>query len=160
MTPVPDTALDDQLTAALRAGGHRVTLPRLLVHRHVRAAERHMTPEQVHSELAPQHPGLSPATIYGTLELLEELGFLRRVSTPRGKIVYDPRVDPHHHVVCRRCGRIADLEAAVDSSAAERAAGAAGFTVDHGQLQLSGLCPECANGPAATTPNGPRDRAA
>lgn len=160
MTAVLDSALDQELSAALRAGGHRVTLPRLLVHRHVRRAAGHLTPEQVHSDLAPQHPGLSPATIYGTLDLLEALGFVRRVSTPRGNTVYDPRVEPHHHVLCRRCGRIHDLEAPVDSSAAERAAGAAGFVVDHGMLQLTGLCPECANGPVEAPANGPRDHAA
>src|SRR3954447_21066060 len=144
VTPHTDSALDGELTAALRARGHRVTLPRLLVHRHVRRREGHVTPEQVHSELAPLLPSLSPATIYGTLDLLDELGFVRRVSTPRGKTVYDPRVEPHHHVICRLCGRIQDLDAGVDSAAAEHAARAAGFTIDYGQLQLTGLCDQCA----------------
>lgn len=140
-----DATLDQELIAALRERGQRVTLPRLLVHRHVRRSDRHVTPEQVHVELAPQHPGLSPATIYGTLTLLDELGFVRRVSTPRGGTVYDPRVDDHHHVICRRCGRIEDLDARVDMRAAARAAQDAGFTVDHGQLALSGLCSDCVN---------------
>src|SRR3954453_12560074 len=160
VTPHTDSALDGELTAALRARGHRVTLPRLLVHRHVRRREGHVTPEQVHSELAPVLPSLSPATIYGTLDLLDELGFVRRVSTPRGTTVYDSRVAPHHHIICRACGRIQDIEAPVDSGAAERAARGAGFTVDHGQLQLSGLCAECANGPVRRSPSGPADRAA
>jgi Fe2+ or Zn2+ uptake regulation protein len=159
-TATTDSALDAELTAALRARGHRVTLPRLLVHRHLRRRHGHVTPEQLHTELAPLLPSLSPATIYGTLDLLDELGFVRRVSTPRGGTVYDPRVAPHHHVICRGCGRIQDIEARVDSAAAERAARGAGFTVDHGQLQLTGLCADCANGPAATTASGPPDRAA
>ncbi|MGH2968334.1 MAG: Fur family transcriptional regulator [Solirubrobacteraceae bacterium] len=146
MNPVPrtDRELDAELTAALRERGQRVTLPRLLVHRHVRRRATHLTPEQVHSELAPGLPSLSPATIYATLDLLDELGFLRRVSTPRGTTVYDPRTEPHHHVFCRRCGRMADLEGTVDAAAAERAAAEAGFRVDHGELQLSGLCAACA----------------
>jgi Fe2+ or Zn2+ uptake regulation protein len=139
--------VDQELIAALRERGHRVTLPRLLVHRHVRQSDRHVTPEQVHAELAPQHPGLSPATIYGTLTLLDELGFVRRVSTPRGGTVYDPRVEDHHHVICRACGRIEDLDAAVDTHAAAAAARKAGFRVDHGQLALSGLCADCVNAP-------------
>src|SRR5690349_9438856 len=98
-TPISDAALDAELTAALRGRGHRVTLPRLLVHRHLRRRQRHMTAEQLHSELAPALPSLSPATIYGTLDLLDELGFVRRVSTPRGTTVYDSRVAPHHHVI-------------------------------------------------------------
>jgi Fe2+ or Zn2+ uptake regulation protein len=141
---VTDADLDNELIAALRERGQRVTLPRLLVHRHVRRSDRHVTPEQVHAELAAQHPGLSPATIYGTLDLLDELGFVRRVSTPRGGTVYDSRVAQHHHVICRSCGRIQDVDASVDTRAVERAARAAGFRVDHGQLALSGLCADCA----------------
>lgn len=137
--------LDQELITALRARGQRVTLPRLLVHRHVRSRDRHVTPEQVHAELAREHPGLSPATIYGTLTLLEELGFLRRVSTQRGGIVYDPRVDDHHHLICSRCGRTEDLDARVDIHAATHAARAAGFEVHHGQLALTGLCRDCVN---------------
>jgi Fe2+ or Zn2+ uptake regulation protein len=139
-----DRDLDRELIAALRARGHRVTLPRLLVHRHVRRRPGHVTPERLHADLAAELPSLSPATIYSTLELLDGLGFVRRVSTPRGGTVYDPNTAPHHHVICRRCGRIQDVEAEVDTRLAERAAGAAGFTVEHGELQLSGLCRDCA----------------
>jgi Fe2+ or Zn2+ uptake regulation protein len=138
------TLLDGELIAALRDRGQRVTLPRLLVHRHVRGRDRHVTAEQVYAELAPEHPSLSPATVYGTLDLLESLGFVRRVSTPRGATTYDSRVDEHHHVICRACGRVRDLDAAVDTTAAEQAAGAAGFRVSHAQLTLSALCPDCA----------------
>ena len=139
-----DADLDRELIAALRERGHRVTLPRLLVHRHVRRAPTHVTPEQLHAELAADLPSLSPATIYGTLDLLDELGFVRRVSTPRGGTVYDSRVEEHHHVICRSCGRIQDVDAPVDTAAATRAAREAGFRVDHGQLALSGLCADCA----------------
>jgi Fe2+ or Zn2+ uptake regulation protein len=144
VTTLPDSELDAQLSTALRGRGHRVTAPRLLVHRHVRRSVGHLTPERVHGELAPGMPSLSPATIYATLELLDELGFVRRLSTPRGTTVYDPRTEPHHHVICRRCGRMEDLEAPVDATSAEAAATAAGFRVDHGELQLSGLCAACA----------------
>lgn len=136
-------ALDAELITALRARGQRVTLPRLLVHRHVRRAPTHVTPEQLHAELVPQLPSLSPATIYGTLDLLDELGLVRRVSTPRGGTVYDSRLDDHHHVICRSCGRIEDLDAPLDTTAVERAARAAGFRVDEGQLAINGLCAAC-----------------
>src|SRR4051794_16944089 len=143
---VTDADLDGELVAALRERGQRVTMPRLLVHRLVRRSDAHLTPEQVHAELSPGHPGLSPATIYGTLELLDELGFVRRVSTPRGATIYDPRTTQHHHVICRVCGRIQDIDARVDTGDAERAARAAGFALDHGQLALSGVCPDCSAG--------------
>ena len=143
-TAPTDRELDSELTAALRERGQRVTAPRLLVHRHVRRSPGHLTAEQVHGELAPGLPSLSPATIYATLDLLVELGIVRRLSTPGGTTVYDPRTDAHHHAICRRCGRITDIEAPVDASAAEAAAARAGFRADHGELQLSGLCAACA----------------
>ena len=143
MDPVDDAVLDTELIAALRARGHRVTLPRLLVHRHLRRSPAHVTPERLHAELAPRLPSLSPATIYGTLELLDALGLVRRVSTPRGGTVYDSRTDDHHHVICRSCGRIEDLDAPLDTAAVERAARAAGFRVDESQLAINGLCAAC-----------------
>src|SRR3954465_11415706 len=145
-----DADLDTELIAALRERGQRVTMPRLVVHRLIRRGEGHVTPEQVHATLAPGPPGLSPATIYSTLELLDELGIVRRVSTPRGATLYDARTDQHHHVICRVCGRVQDVDAPVDTSAAERAAAAAGFAVDHGQVALTGVCHECAGAAART----------
>jgi len=144
MERVTPAELDDELIAALRSRGQRVTFPRLLVHRHVRGASRHLTAEQVYAQLSPEHPSLSPATVYGTLDLLDDLGFVRRVSTPRGATTYDSRVDQHHHVICRECGRVQDLDAAVETDVAERAASAAGFQVAHAQLTLSGVCAACA----------------
>ena len=134
---------DRELIAALRATGRRVTMPRLLVHRHLRAANRHVTAEQVYAELAEQIPSLSAATVYDTLDLLDELGLIRRVSTPRGATTYDSRTAEHHHVICRTCGRMEDLDAEVDTTAAENAAGAAGFAPAFAQLTISGICSAC-----------------
>ncbi len=135
--------MDAELIAALRATGRRVTMPRLLVHRCVRARNRHVTAEQVYAELVAEMPSLSAATVYETLDLLDELGLVRRVNTPRGATTYDSRVDDHHHLVCRECGRMEDLDALIDTAAAENAARAAGFSPDFAQLTVSGLCPDC-----------------
>jgi Fe2+ or Zn2+ uptake regulation protein len=139
-----DSELDRELMYALRAKGHRVTAPRLLVHRHVRARLDHVTAEQVHSELSAKLPSISPATVYATLDLLDELGFVRRMSGPGGITVYDSRVDAHHHLVCRKCGHLVDIDVDVDTAGAERAARAVGFRVDHADLRVSGLCADCA----------------
>ena len=137
-------ALDTELITALRGRGQRVTLPRLLVHRHVRRGDRHVTPEQIHAELAPDLPSLSPATVYDTLDLLDELGLVRRISTPRGATTYDSRVDDHQPAICRACGRVEDVDAQAGAAGAVKAAEAAGFRVDQAQLTLSGLCVACA----------------
>ena len=72
-------------------------------------------------------PGVSLPTVYATLELLEELGLVRRLASTTGSAVYDPRTDAHHHLVCRRCGRIADVDGDVDDDAVMRAARRAGL---------------------------------
>src|SRR5204862_4444204 len=102
-----DALLDHELSDALRARGQRITLPRLMVHRYVRRAPRHVTAEDVRREI----PSLSFGTIYATLELFEELGLLRRVGTLEGATIYDSRTQPHHHAICRRCGRVVDIDA-------------------------------------------------
>src|SRR3954470_9722138 len=119
---------DQVLSEALRARGQRVTLPRLMVHRFVTSAPQHVTADDIHDQL----PSLSFGTIYSTLDLLEELELVRRGSTLDGVAVYDSRVDAHDHAVCRRCGRMFDVEAvAVRSGVAP-----AGFMVERSVVQL------------------------
>jgi Fe2+ or Zn2+ uptake regulation protein len=134
--------LDRELSHALRDRGHRVTLPRLLVHRHVRASDRHVTAEQLHDELSRELPSLSLATVYATLEVLEELGLVRRVGTLGGATLYDSRTAAHHHAICRACGAIADVE-----GPAAKVAVPDGFTVERAEIQLVGLCADCAAAP-------------
>ena len=89
-------------------------------------------------------PGVSLPTVYATLELLESLGMVRRVATERGAVVYDPRTDDHHHLACRRCGAMVDVEAPVVLPELMSAARAAGFVPDHTDVVIRGLCADCA----------------
>ncbi len=139
-----DATADLQLIEALRTHGHRVTAPRLTVYRHLCKQDGHLTAEQVHSDLVTRTPGLSPATVYATLDLLADLGLIRRVSTPRGAALFDTKTTAHHHLLCRSCDAIIDLQATVPMSGARAAAVAVGFSVEHSELQLTGLCAACA----------------
>ena len=127
---------DQVLMDALRARGQRVTLPRLMVHRFVSRAPQHVTADDIHREL----PTLSFATIYSTLDLLEELSLVRRVSSLDGAAVYDSRTDAHDHAVCRVCGAMFDLE----SSAVPAPALPRGFTAERAQIEVVGVCADCA----------------
>ena len=128
-------APDQVLTEALRARGQRVTLPRLMVHRFVSRAPQHVTADDIHEEL----PSLSFATIYSTLDLFEELGLVRRVSTLGGSAVYDSRVESHDHAICRVCGRMFD----VDHNEVPGTVAPKGFTVERTQVELIGVCADC-----------------
>src|SRR5258708_5226847 len=102
--------MDTRLTEALRERGLRVTSQRLLIHRALCAEDQHMTAEQVLSSVSEALPGVSLPTVYATLELLEELGLTRRVATGTGAVLFDSRVQPHAHTVCRRCGAVSDVD--------------------------------------------------
>ena len=126
---------DQVLTDALRARGQRVTLPRLMVHSFVTSAPQHVTADDIHDEL----PSLSFATIYSTLDLFEQLGLVRRVSTLEGPAVYDSRTDAHDHAICRVCGRMFDLEhQELPAPALPR-----GFKAERAQVEVVGVCADC-----------------
>jgi Fe2+ or Zn2+ uptake regulation protein len=136
--------MESTLSAALRERGQRVTPQRLVVARVMEELSRHATAEVVFGEVSARMPGVSLPTVYATLELLEELGLVVRVATEGGAIVYDPRTDEHHHLVCRRCAAIADVDAKVQTAAAVAAARAVGFAPDSAQVVVRGLCADCA----------------
>ena len=138
------TALDTDLAARIRARGLRVTPQRLLIHRALRELDRHVTAEELLDAVTPQLPNASLPTVYAALELFEELGAVRRVPVTGGPALFDPRVDPHQHLHCRRCGAVADLDTRVDTSRALSAARRRGFRPDGAELVVSGLCADCA----------------
>lgn len=131
------------LSRTLRDRGQRVTPQRLAIARTVRELRTHTTAEVVYARVSEQLPGVSLPTVYATLELLEELGLIRRVATETGTAVYDPRTEDHHHLVCRRCGGIIDVDAPVDRGRVLAAARAKGFAADDAQVVVSGLCADC-----------------
>jgi Fe2+ or Zn2+ uptake regulation protein len=135
--------MDTALSTALRERGQRVTPQRLAIARALRDLDRHVTAEHVFAEVSRRMPGVSLPTVYATLKLLEELGLVRRVAGASGSVRYDPRTDEHHHLVCRRCGAVVDVDAPVDSDALLAAARATGFAPDRSQVVVSGLCAAC-----------------
>jgi len=137
------TTSDERLEAALRAGGHRVTSQRLVLYRVLSELGRHAHAEEIARASSERLPGLSLPTVYATLELFEGLGLVRRVDAGGAAALYDPRTDPHAHFACRRCGAVLDLDANVDSTAAEAAARADGAEPDHVDAVLRGVCAAC-----------------
>lgn len=135
--------METTLARALRERGQRVTPQRLVIARVMEELDRHATAEMVFSEVSARMPGVSLPTVYATLDLLEELGLVHRVATEGGTVVFDPRTDDHHHLVCRACGKIVDIDAPVPPDAVLAAAREAGFTPDHTQVTVRGLCRDC-----------------
>lgn len=137
----PDS--DAELTKLLHARGQRATPQRLVILRELRRRGRHATADQIRGSVRAELPGTSTPTVYATLELLVDLGLAQRVDAGTGPTLYDPRVDDHQHMVCRRCGRIDDLDYQLDETPIMTAAAAAGFDPTGAELIVTGLCPDC-----------------
>jgi Fe2+ or Zn2+ uptake regulation protein len=134
---------DAELAALLRDRGLRATSQRVVMHRLLRDRARHVSAEDLLSEASEQLPGISLPTVYATLELFEQLGIVRRVNGGGGTLLWDTRADAHHHMICRNCGRIEDLEIPLDLERARRSAARSGFEPDRAEVVVSGLCATC-----------------
>jgi Fur family ferric uptake transcriptional regulator len=97
---------------------------------------------------------VSHQAVYDVLRALTDAGLLRRIQ-PSGSVArYESRVgDNHHHVVCRSCGAIADVDCAVGSTPCLTASDTQGFVIDEAEVTYWALCPEClATDTRRTTP--------
>jgi Fe2+ or Zn2+ uptake regulation protein len=142
---MPQTEADEELSERLRERGLRATSQRLVMNRLLRQSNRHLSAEQLLDEASEQLPGVSLPTVYSTLELFEQLGIVRRVNGGGGTLMWDTRADAHHHMICRNCGRIEDMETPLDLERARRSAARSGFQPDRAEVVVSGLCADCAS---------------
>lgn len=132
----------------LRARGVRVTAPRLAVLRAV-ASQPHCTTEEAEVAVRGAIGAVSRQAVYDALRVLTETGLLRRIQ-PAGSVArYEDRVgDNHHHVVCRVCGRMDDVDCAVGEVPCLTAEEDRGFVIDEAEVVYWGRCPDC---PATAT---------
>jgi Fe2+ or Zn2+ uptake regulation protein len=137
MTPSPDPA------SALREHGYRVTPQRLAVYASLVALGRHVSAERLLEAVSERAPGVSLPTVYSSLEALEDAGLIRRVAAGRGPALYDTAAPEHHHLVCRRCGAVEDLEVDAELGGLLAAAGKQGFSPDRAEVVVHGLCADC-----------------
>ena len=132
------------LVELLHQRGQRATPQRIVILRELQRRGRHATADEIRRWTRDELPGTSTPTVYATLELLVELGLARRVDAGSGATLYDPRIQPHQHMVCRRCGRIDDLDGDVDVVALHRSAAKTGFAPETTEVVVSGVCADCA----------------
>jgi Fur family transcriptional regulator, ferric uptake regulator len=138
-------ALDaDQIAGTLAARGLRLTRQRRAVLDAVAQTSASVSPVQVFDAARERCPELGLTTVYRTLELLSEIGALRRVHGPDHCEAFVPTGSAHGHtVVCNRCGRVVeftdcDMQAVVDAAVRQT-----GYRITEHFLQLSGECPAC-----------------
>jgi Fe2+ or Zn2+ uptake regulation protein len=129
--------------AQLRTAGLRVTRPRLSV-LGVLAERPHVDADTIATAARAVHPSISPQAVYGVLKALVGAGLARRIEPAGGPALYELRVgDNHHHLVCRQCGAVADVDCAVGAAPCLNPSDAAGFVVDEAEVVFWGLCAGC-----------------
>jgi Fur family ferric uptake transcriptional regulator len=145
--------VSQELEARLRGAALRVTGPRLAVLAAVHA-HPHADTDSILRVVRQEHRSVSHQAVYDVLRALTLAGLVRRIE-PAGSVArYEARVgDNHHHVVCRWCGAIADIDCAVGDAPCLTASDTRGFTIDEAEVTYWGVCPECAAGPATSGPN-------
>ena len=128
---------------ALRAAGLRVTAPRVAVLSEAMAGQ-HVTAEQIAAGVRARVGPISTQAVYDVLAALTRAGLLRRIEPAGSPTRYETRVgDNHHHVVCRVCGAIADVDCVVGEPPCLSPSDASGFVVDEAEITFWGLCPTC-----------------
>ena len=137
---VPTT---DELEQLLRGATLRVTRPRLAVLEAVHA-QPHADTDAIISASRVRLGEVSHQAVYDVLRALTAAGLVRRIQ-PSGSVArYESRVDDnHHHVVCRSCGAIADVDCAVGQVPCLTASEDHGFTIDEAEVVYWGTCPAC-----------------
>lgn len=127
----------------LREHGLQVTAQRLAVLRAV-ARRPHSTADDVAEEVRAEIGVISRQAVYDSLNMLAQKGLLRRIQPAGSSALYEDRVnDNHHHVICRRCGKTADVDCAVGTAPCMTAAGGSGFRIEEAEVIYWGTCPEC-----------------
>jgi Fur family transcriptional regulator, stress-responsive regulator len=141
--------LDRELTEILRSHDLRVTSQRLLIHRALRTLAGHVSADEVYDEVGPLLPGVTHQTVYSTLQLFCELELARRVIPPSGPTKFETRLEEHHHMGCRECGALIDLDVRVELEGLLDGAREAGFRPDAAMVTVVGLCGACRDRSAA-----------
>jgi len=129
---------------ACRARGVRVTPQRLAVYRALAEVLTHPTADAILGRVKGTMPSVSPASVYRILESLEREGLIRRVGTTDGIARYDANLERHQHLVCRKCGRMADFEAPELSKLRLAPRAIRGFLVEELDVRIVGRCARCA----------------
>jgi Fur family ferric uptake transcriptional regulator len=145
--PIPRDAAD-----LLRHHGLQVTAQRLAVLRSV-ADRAHCTADDIAEAVRTEIGTISRQAVYDALGVLAAKGIIRRIQPAGSPARYEDRVgDNHHHVICRSCGRMEDVDCAVGAVPCLTAADDSGYEIDEAEVVYWGLCPRCRN---ATSGSGP-----
>ena len=132
-----------RLEDVCRRRGIPLTVQRRSIFAAVLARSDHPTAEQVFQDIQAEVPGISRTTVYRALDTLVELGLVRKASHLGAAARFDPNTERHHHIVCRVCETVVDLNARALDALPVPDLRKQGFLVDDYSIHFTGLCDGC-----------------
>ena len=132
----------EDLTAALRQEGLRITPQRVAILEYLLKTVDHRSAEYVHNVVKKKHPMVSLSTVYKTLDLLKEKKLINEIEVD-GEARFDANTEPHINLVCLNCGKIDDLDEESLNEIQSRAAKKSKYQVLRGSFELFGYCNDC-----------------
>ncbi|MDP6407870.1 MAG: Fur family transcriptional regulator [Planctomycetota bacterium] len=141
------TLIDQKFESYLRSRSLKLTPQRWRIFERAFATHKHFSAEQLYAWMAEEEgPKVSRATVYRTLSLLEEGGFIESLDTGGGEIVYEHVLGHghHDHLICTDCGRICEFREPRIEKLQREVARSQGFTLESHSLRLMGRCASCA----------------
>ena len=125
--------------------GLNVTFPRMAIYKILLQYQGHPCAEDIYKEVQKDHPNISLATVYKTLEMLADNDLISKVTPLHDIVRYDFNKDFHHHLVCIKCKKILDIENSSLNNLPIPKDIEKGFKIINYQVQFDGICKQCQN---------------
>ncbi len=133
----------EDASSLLKMHGLQVTAQRLAVLKAV-SARPHATADELIDDVRSSIGAVSRQAVYDTLGILVDKGVVRKIQPAGSSARYEDRVgDNHHHLACRTCGRLVDVDCAIGEAPCLTAADASSYEIDEAEVIYWGRCPEC-----------------
>lgn len=138
------TEASNHIVDKLREKGLRMTPQRIMIIAAVENSNNHISAEEIYSQVIEKYPDVNISTVYRTLDTLEEMRLVTKTDLGDGRVRYHPaHKGHHHHLVCRECGAIIDLDEKALSGLQETLIRDYNFIADLRHLGISGRCVKC-----------------
>lgn len=133
-----------EIASRLNEQGYRITPQRTMIISAIENSIDHISADEIYSQVAAKYPHVNISTVYRTLELLKGLGMVTETDLGEGRVRYHPaHKGHHHHLVCRECGKIIDLDESVVTSLEDTLLREYKFDADLRHMAIFGRCEQC-----------------
>lgn len=132
------------IASSLSKQGYRLTPQRLMILEAIENSDDHISAEEVYTQVIARYPNVNISTVYRTLDLLKQLALVTETDLGGGRFRYHPAdKGHHHHLVCRQCGTIIDLDESLLAPLEKALLREHDFVAELRHLAITGLCSRC-----------------